>query len=277
MDAETGEPLGEILRAHPEMLGTHPLKLTGGVPELPVLIKMIDAKRDLSVQVHPDDAYALEHEGCRGKTEMWVVLEANPGAEIVYGFLGDPGKDRIREAAADGSLGSLLRHVSVRKGDVFFIRPGTVHALGAGIVAAEIQQSSNLTYRLYDYGRLDRDGKKRPLHVEKAIDVLRREPETAKAARPLLTRYRPGSVLELLARCRYFQTERVRLLCGGVGAFEVPAGPESFHVLLCTDGSGALLRNGTALDFRKGDCIFVPAGSGSLTLTGEAEVLHVRC
>ena len=113
--------------------------------------------------------------------------------------------------------------------------------------------------------------------MEKALDVLLREQDGQEALRPLLTRYRPGSVQEILARCRYFQTERIRLLSGGRGAFGMCVGDESFHVLLCTEGEGSCLGSGSGPDFHKGDCVFIPAGSGLLTLKGEAEVLHVRC
>lgn len=137
------------------------------------MIKLIDAKEDLSIQVHPDDAYAMEHEnGSPGKTEMWYVLDAGKGAGLVCGFNRDMDDGRVRAAVENGTIGSCLNHVPVHKGDVFLIEPGTVHAIGAGCLIAEIQENSNVTYRLYDYNRADKDGRKRPLHIQCALDVM---------------------------------------------------------------------------------------------------------
>ena len=137
----------------------------------PLLIKLIDAEADLSIQVHPDDEYAKEKEGEYGKTEMWYIVDAEPGAQLVYG-LRNYDKDSFKQAVAEGTLEQYLNYVDVHKGDVFFIPSGCVHAIGAGILIAEIQQSSNVTYRVYDYNRRGADGKLRPLHVEKALDVI---------------------------------------------------------------------------------------------------------
>ena len=147
----TGELLKDILTDHPEILGSHPLSITGGRSELPILIKLIDAKKDLSVQVHPDDVYA-QREGQWGKTEMWYVLAAKPGSELVYGFNQDVTPDQVRETIGSGSIGELLNHVPVHKNDLFFVEPGTVHAIGEGILLAEIQQSSNPLRNVITYG-----------------------------------------------------------------------------------------------------------------------------
>ena len=144
--------------------------------EFPMLVKLIDAKRDLSVQVHPDDEYARREEHQSGKAEMWMVLETEPGAALYYGFARAVSRDEIEKSLAENTLIDLLRRVPVQPGDVFYIPPGTVHAIGAGMVIAEIQQSSNVTYRLYDYGRLGADGKPRPLHVERSLAVLKPGP-----------------------------------------------------------------------------------------------------
>ena len=140
---------------------------------LPILIKLIDAKKDLSVQVHPDDAYALSHEnGQRGKNEMWYVLDAAKDAALLYGFHHAVDREKLRRSIERGSIEKHLLRVPVKKDDVFYIPAGKVHAIGAGALIAEIQESSNLTYRLYDYGRVERDGKKRELHIDKALDVF---------------------------------------------------------------------------------------------------------
>ena len=162
---DKGKTLAEVLQQHPEFLGTK----TSATGDLPVLIKLIDAAKDLSVQVHPDDAYAqqYEHEP-NGKTEMWYILEAEPGASLIYGFSKPMQPEQLDTCLKENTILSYLQKIPVKKGDVFLIPAGTVHAIGAGIVLAEIQQRSNLTYRLYDYNRTDATGKKRPLHVEKA-------------------------------------------------------------------------------------------------------------
>ena len=163
-----GQSLSDVLKAHPEFSGTHPHTKD----ELPILIKFIDAKKDLSVQVHPNDDYARKYEnGQLGKTEMWYVLDASPHARLVYGLNHRTSKNTIRQAIEKGQLEKYLQKVPIQKDDVFYIEAGTVHAIGAGALIAEIQENSNLTYRLYDYDRVGKDGKKRPLHVEKALEV----------------------------------------------------------------------------------------------------------
>lgn len=273
-----GEPLSRVLTRHPEWLGAHPLKTSGGRPELPILIKLIDARQDLSVQVHPDDAYALEHEGSLGKTEMWYVLAAQPGAKLVYGFDQDVSERQVRRAIKNGKLDMLLNHVAVEKDDLFYIEAGTVHALGAGCLIAEIQESSNLTYRLYDYDRVGRDGKKRELHIDKAMQVLRFHSSALPRQPMRLLRYRGGWASELLTRCKYFQVERVLLnteIHRELVRFQT--GPNSFHALLCVDGCGSISGEGFMLNFFKGDCVFVPADSIPLRLHGKAQLLNVSC
>ncbi|MDO4339405.1 MAG: class I mannose-6-phosphate isomerase [Eubacteriales bacterium] len=269
-----GQLLSDILRAHPEYLGTHP-KTKG---ELPILIKLIDAKRDLSVQVHPSDEYARKHEhGQLGKTEMWYVLDAAKGAKLVYGFHHDTDKESIRKSINNGTIEKYLQKVPIRKDDLFYIEAGTVHAIGAGALIAEIQESSNLTYRMYDYGRVDKNGKKRELHVEKALEVanLKASIEPRQPLRVL--KYRQGCASELLCRCKYFEvyrmlvnTEHCRKLVG------YQADSTSFRVLLCTDGCGAAHFDNHIFSFFKGDCIFVPANSVKLRIHGMAQFLDVR-
>ena len=270
-------PLTEILAAHPEWLGTHVLQVTEGKAELPILIKLIDAKEDLSVQVHPDDDYARRVEGSWGKTEMWYVLSARKGAQLVYGFSRDTGAEEIRETVQEGTVTELLNHVPVKKDDLFYIEAGTVHAIGAGCLIAEIQQSSNLTYRLYDYDRVGRDGKKRELHVEKALDVANLK-SSAMPKQPMrVIRYRNGYASELIARCRYFQAERLLLNTEGRKMAEFRTEGNSFHALLCTEGCGVLFGEGYDQNFFKGDCVFVPADSIPLKLHGRGVMLNISC
>ncbi|WP_034445844.1 type I phosphomannose isomerase catalytic subunit [Butyrivibrio sp. AE2032] len=275
--------LSELLSKEPEILGTHPLQTTQGRPELPILIKLIDAKSDLSVQVHPDDEYAKEHEnGSLGKTEMWYVLDAKKDSSLVYGFRRDVDSDEVKRAIGNGSIGPLLNHVPIHKNDLFYIEAGTVHAIGAGALVAEIQESSNLTYRLYDYDRTDKNGNKRELHIDKALDVANLK-SSAAPRQPMRTlRYSSGCASELLTRCKYFQVERLLLnteVCRELVTFQT--GVNSFHALLCVDGCGSISWDGegssSSLNFFKGDCIFVPAESEVLKLHGRAQILNVSC
>ena len=243
--AFAGRTLAEVLAERPEWLGTS----FSALGELHILVKLIDAKRDLSVQVHPDDDFAAREEGGQqGKTEMWYVMEAEPGANLVFGTNRSISSGTLRAALADGTVESLLRRVPVRRGDIFYIPSGTIHAIGSGILLAEVQQNSNLTYRLYDYGRLGKDGRPRELHVDKALAVA-----DLSGARPprqplRVLRFRPGFAEEELCTSPYFQVWHCRLSAGsavGAGAISLPPMPESYRVLLCTEGEG-VLREGAA-------------------------------
>ncbi len=267
-----GKKLSEVLRAHPEYIGSRHYNTNG---QLPVLIKFIDAARDLSVQVHPDDEYA-RREGQPGKNETWYVLEADEGAEIVYGLNRDLTKDEIRTAVENGTIEKYLCRVPVRKDDAFFIKAGTIHAIGAGCLIAEIQQNSNLTYRLYDYDRVDKNGKKRELHVEKALDVAcLKGGNTVK--RPMrVLRYGRGFASEILCRCSYFEVHRMLVNTGMTEDLPtIQTCGLSFNVLLCTQGSGVLEYENKALGFKKGDCIFVPANSVKMAMRGNFRMLKV--
>ena len=271
-------PLTDVLADHPEILGTHVLQTTDGKPELPILIKLIDAKQDLSVQVHPDDEYAEKVEGQWGKTEMWYVLSAHPGSELVYGFKEDVTAEQIRIAVNNGTISTLLNHVPVHKDDLFFVDPGTVHAIGAGCLIAEIQQSSNLTYRLYDYDRVGKDGKKRELHIDKALDVVKKSSSATPRQPMRVLKYDRGCASELLTRCKYFQVERLLLNTEtnrSLVGFQTSS--NSFHALLCVDGCGCVSWEGGSLNFFKGDCVFIPAESTPLLLHGKAQLLDVSC
>lgn len=285
--------LRDVLERHPEYLGTHPEYRDG----LPILVKLIDAAENLSVQVHPDDAYAAAREGgSLGKTEMWYVLEAAPGAELVYGFVRDMDRETLQAALDQDSLEKYLQRVPVKKDDVFYIKAGTVHGIGAGIVLAEIQESSNLTYRFYDYHRKDKDGQERPLHVEKAMEVADLQAAASPRQPMRVLKYRPGCASELLCRCKYFQVERLLLNTRGKllgAAYGTDA--TSFEVLLCVEGEGCLKESEDGLlkeeirfqeeehgqehflYFRKGDCIFVPANTEGLLLEGRAQLLKIHC
>ncbi|MBU3878706.1 class I mannose-6-phosphate isomerase [Faecalicatena sp. AGMB00832] len=274
-----GKTLTDVLNEHPEYLGTHP-EQTSGNGQLPILIKLIDAKENLSVQVHPDDTYAHAKEhGQQGKSEMWYVMDAKEDAKLVYGFYHDMDKDTLNSSLKDGTIEKYLQKVSIHKDDVFFIEAGTIHAIGAGALIAEIQENSNLTYRLYDYDRLDKNGCLRELHREKALDVINLK-GSSEPRQPLrVLKYQKGSASELLCRCKYFQVERHLLNTERSREMvEFYTKKNSFHVFLCMEGCGVIfMEDGEFLNFFKGDCIFTPANSVNMRFHGKAELLGVHC
>ena len=251
---QDGTTLADYLAAHPEAAGTH----CEPFENFPVLIKLIDGKRDLSIQVHPSDAYALEHEHQYGKTEMWVVLAAEPGAFLYYGFDHEITKEEFARRIRENTLTEVLHAAPVQKGDVFFIPSGTLHAICHGIVIAEVQQNSNVTYRVYDYGRVGADGKPRALHIEQALAV---------------TDLRPAPALDFaphLGQCAYFTTDLRR------APFGETVDETSFAALLVTEGTGTLAMDGETMPLAAGDCLFVPAGSGTFQVEGDCSVLVTR-
>ena len=266
----------EVLQKYPEYLGTHP-RSKG---ELPILVKFIDARQKLSVQVHPDDEYAKLYErGQLGKTEMWYVLEADKDAELIYGFYSDMDSVAVRQSLANGTIEKYLQKVKVQQDDVFYIPAGTVHGIGAGNLIAEVQESSNLTYRLYDYDRTDKQGQKRELHLEKALAVADLKGQQPPRQPLRVLRYTPGCATEFLCRCKYFQVERLLLNTEDKKKLaELYTGSNSFQALLCIDGAGQLvMSDGEKLTYTKGSCIFIPANAGNLQLCGKTQFLKISC
>ncbi len=233
----------------------------------PLLIKLIDACDKLSVQVHPDDAYAKKVENDRGKTEMWYILSADDNAEIVFGLADGVGKAEFANAVNAGKTDSALRHVPVKSGDVFFIPAGLVHAIGRGILIAEIQQNCDLTYRVYDYGRRDKNGNLRELHIGKALDVAR--PFTnAEIGAVRFSRQSPSLAGgECLADCKFFRVEKLAVH----GDVTLPDSDRMRH-LLCVDGSCEMLSDGVPYSVEKGrgtESWFLPPHIG-VKLKGDA-------
>jgi len=275
-----GRALIDVLDDYPDFIGTHPNMKEG----LPILVKFIDAKNDLSVQVHPDDDYArINENGQSGKSEMWYVVEAAKDAHLIYGFRTDIDKKTVEKALKEERLEHYLQKIPVKKGDVFFVPAGQVHAICAGCLIAEIQESSNLTYRLYDYNRIDKNGNRRELHIDKALDVMNLK-GSSKPEQPMrVFRFREGVMIEKLYQCKYFTVEKVILdtqRCRKHAQFKTRA--NSFRVLLCIEGCGTLMwddeeGNEKRMDFFRGDCIFVPADSVNYRAHGKAEVLRVGC
>lgn len=228
----------------------------------PILIKFIDAKDNLSIQVHPDNTYALETEGQYGKTEMWYVMDCQEGAFLYYGFCEDIGKEELEKRIKDDTLLEVLNKVYVQKGDILFIEAGTIHAIGKDILIAEIQQNSNVTYRVYDYGRVGKDGKKRELHVQKALDVTNRA-----------SMQRSKNFIPHVAQCEYFTVDKLYLDGEIMKNMTGIIREESFANVLFLDGQGTICCQNETLEFQKGDSFFISAGSGEYEICGACEAL----
>lgn len=229
--------------------------------DFPILIKFIDAKQNLSIQVHPDNRYALKNEGQYGKTEMWYVMDAGKDAFLYYGFKKEISKEEFAGRIQEDTLLEVLNAVPVQKGDVLFIESGTIHAIGEDILIAEIQQNSNVTYRVYDYGRVGKDGKKRDLHIEKALAVTNRV--------PLI---KSKSSYPHVADCDYFTVDKLNLDGQMMRRMEGYVSEESFVSILILDGKGTV-SCGDQVTYKKGDSLFLPAGSGTYVIEGSCDAL----
>ncbi len=264
--------------------------------DFPILIKYIDAGDALSIQVHPDDTYARTQGEPYGKTEMWVVLDCDPGASLYYGFKEAVTPQRYRESLADGTILELLNAVAVHPGDVFFINAGTVHAIGQGIMVCEIQQNSDTTYRVYDYDRHDPQGLSRPLHIKDALAVSAlsppaKEPGTAPypltaiagGSRQLLgqcpqfrtTLYRCETTVDIEVTPQSFMAEFRTTLYRCETTVDIEVTPQSFMAVVGLKGKGHLQLNGQEGLVTPQDLWFIPAQEGTVTLTGPCEVLAV--
>lgn len=262
-----GEDKGLTLREYIEKHGRQVLGSDcDAFDDFPILIKLIDAKDNLSVQVHPDNDYAQRVEGEYGKTEMWYIVDCDEGAELLYGFKHEISKDEFAERIENNTLLEVTNNVPVHKGDVFFIKAGTLHAIGKGILIAEIQQNSNTTYRIYDYGRVGKDGKPRELHVEKAKDVTKLAPAEQYPASPV--EKHDGYDSKLMASCDYFTTYVMNI----DGEAALTADEKSFNSLLILDGEVTV----GGIKAKKGDSVFVTAGTGDYTVSGKAQLVLTK-
>ena len=260
-----GEALKNVLDKNKEFMGTSCAK----DKEFPILIKLIDALKPLSVQVHPDDAYAYANEGESGKTEMWYVLDSDEDSFIYYGFNDKITKDEFRKRINDNTLTDVLNKVYVKKGDAVLIKAGTLHAIGADILIAEIQQNSNSTYRIYDYGRIDEKGNKRELHIEKAVDVTVLDKAVQDVIMTDVYTEFDGYSSCSLADNEYFKVEKIIVKTEYI--FDVC--DKSFKSILCIDGMLILGYNNESMEINKGESVFIPADSGDFCLSGKGEIL----
>ena len=251
-----GRTLKEVVAENPDVLG----KNGKAFDFFPILIKLIDAADKLSVQVHPDDEYALANENSYGKTEMWYVVDAEENASLVYGLKKDVTKEEFLDRAKNGGLMDILNFVPVKKGDVFFIRSGMIHAIGKGILIAEIQQNSNLTYRVYDYDRRDKEGNLRPLHTEKAATVADLSMVTDGGFADIK---QISANVRRLSECKYFTVDEIKIN----EKYEIK-NDDSFVCLTVVSGEGTV----SDLEVRAGSSVFIPCGETAV-INGKMTVL----
>lgn len=207
---------------------------------------------------------------------MWYVIDAEEGAHLIYGFQHEVTEEILRKAVETGTLDKHLQKVKVHKGDTYFVPAGTVHGIGKGILVAEIQESSNVTYRVYDYNRVDKNGKKRELHFDKAVEVMDMSVAPDIRQKPRMVKHYPGCSREILCRCKYFETEKIQVTKG----FAFSVMDTSFQVLMCLDGYGEVQTMDAEqkpMRFSKGETLFLPAGLGRCLVVGDAELIKVRC
>ena len=245
-----------------EYLSAHPKAIPTAADDFPVLIKYIDAAQNLSVQVHPNDEYARRVEGDNGKTEAWYILAAESGAGIYCGFRRDTSPEALKAAIEAGTVEHILNFIPVKAGDFFLIKAGTVHAIGAGCVICEVQESSNVTYRVYDYHRKDAEGKLRPLHIDKALEFINFRAYRNPVRRGSAVKLKSGT-MRTLTDCKYFRLRELQF-CGTLSTYS----RRSFLAVNVLSGKGVI--NGTP--YTAGDSFFVPHKE-RITLVGEGTIL----
>ncbi|GMR70579.1 mannose-6-phosphate isomerase, class I [Aerococcus viridans] len=254
-----GLSLSDLYQQHPEIF------LGEAADRFPLLIKIIDAKEDLSVQVHPDDAYGLAHENDLGKTECWYIMDADPGAYLIYGHNAQ-NKEQFLEMVEENEWDQLLRKVPVHAGDFFAVPAGTIHAIGGGVLILETQQSSNTTYRVYDYGRKDANGQERDLHIQQSADVTM-FPHKDTLADGHITELPGGSIQEFWTN-EYFSVAKWTV-------------EDNLHIKLsdkyqlCTvlDGQGQITVGDKTWDVKAADAFILPSGLGEITLSGQFRLM----
>ncbi len=259
--------LKEYIENNPMSLGSDNQQLT----QLPILVKLIDSSQPLSVQVHPDDAYAIKHENDNGKNEMWIVLEAKEDAQLIVGLKHPLTPEELKVCIYNSTLEQHLQYVPVKQGDVVYIPAGTIHAIGAGITICEIQQSSNVTYRLYDYNRKDNNGNTRELHIDKGVSVS--------LCKPQPTLLQPGYEkintqdfsAKTLVSNKYFTTKQYQIN----NRCTIQHSLKSFLAVVVLDGDVSISQNNYNVKGKKGDSFFIEAGEGSITMIGNTKLITV--
>jgi len=260
-----GKSLNEIIHENPKgILGSEVYKRFG--TQFPLLFKFIDAKEDLSIQVHPNDELAKKRHNSFGKTEMWYIMQADKGARIIVGFKDKSSPEEYLRNLQNKSLLTILDEVEAEEGDVFFLETGTIHAIGGGILLAEIQQTSDITYRVYDWDRVDADGKSRELHIDLAIEAINYDKiDTQK------TYWKKPNQSNNVVDCPFFTTNYIAL----DGVYKLNKNGDSFTVFMCVDGALTLEVLGKKYQYAKGDTFLMPAAISSFALSGKGSLLEI--
>ncbi|WP_300566047.1 type I phosphomannose isomerase catalytic subunit [Flavobacterium sp.] len=260
-----GKTLNELLEKHaPEVLGSKVYKQFGN--QFPLLFKFLDSKEDLSIQLHPNDELAKKRHNSFGKTEMWYVMQADENARIIVGFKEDSSADEYLHHIENKSLVEILNEIPVKKGDVFLLETGTIHAIGAGILIAEIQQTSDITYRVYDWDRVDANGNYRELHTELALEAINyNKVESQKYYQKIQNQS------NLTVECPYFTTNFIPL----DGNVTFHKNQDSFRVFMCTEGEFELVIADSKSVFKKGETVLLPAIITDYELKGKASLLEI--
>jgi mannose-6-phosphate isomerase len=263
--ALSGKNINDLIAMYPEqILGTSVVSRFG--KQFPLLFKFIDAKEDLSIQLHPNDALAKERHNSFGKTEMWYVMQADEAARLVVGFKNDSNSVAYLDHLQRKKVVDLLEMHPVKKGDVFFLETGTIHAIGAGVVVAEIQQTSDITYRIYDWDRVDAQGNERELHTELALEAINYKKTPSKITyTEILNSASP------IVDCAYFKTGIIALQ----DHLQWKKNKDAFTVFMCTNGQFELVYNGEIMHYQMGDTLLIPAIIDHLTLKGKATLLEI--
>ena len=267
---ENGDYAGKTLENYINENGIE--NICGAFDAFPLLIKFIDANDKLSVQVHPDDAYAKANGLDAGKTEMWYIVDCKEGAKLVYGLNSEtaPTFEEITKANDEGRLSEMLNYADVHKGDCFFIPAGLVHAIGDGIVIAEIQQNSNTTYRLYDYDRVGKDGNKRELHIQKASEVIKTVFPDEYVSGKVITD-KDGERTEILCKCDLFCVIKYNLANGKSAYFE----EGSMKSIICLDGKGVICCDGEEYSVSKGDSYLIPKACDGFVVKSNSDDFEI--
>jgi mannose-6-phosphate isomerase len=247
-----------------EILGVEVVKKFGN--DFPLLLKFLDANTDLSIQVHPDDTLAMKRHNSFGKNEMWYIMQADPEAQIISGFKDSVSSVLFLERLKGNSLLKILDKIKVKKGDAYYLESGTVHSIGKGLLIAEIQQKSDITYRLYDFDRIDKDGKKRELHTDLALDAINYNKIDTYRSHENVT-----NISNKLVNCKSFTTNVLPL----VGRLKINKNDSSFTIYMCVEGSFSIIYNDTVFQFNLGDTILIPAKMQCFELNGKATLLEI--
>jgi mannose-6-phosphate isomerase len=260
-----GQKFTELIQNYPEeILGITVFEKFGN--QFPLLFKYIDAKQDLSIQVHPNDILAKKNHNASGKTEMWYIMQAEEEAKIIIGFKEKTNTASFLKYLKNKDLVSLLNEKEVKKGDAFLLETGTIHAIGAGVLLAEIQQTSDITYRVYDWDRIDAEGKSRALHLDLALDAMNYESfETQKKYETTLNKSNE------IVNHRYFTTNFLPI----EGQIEIKQNPYSFTVYMCTEGAFEIQYKDTEYQYKEGDTVLIPANMHDYQIYGKASLLEI--